>query len=48
MTVYPNMQNNSPFKDTCLYMCHYFQHYLVINFEVIDPYIKKGSSIFAF
>ena len=32
-------QNNSPFKDICLYRCHYFQHYLVINFEVIDPFI---------
>ena len=32
-------QNNSPFEDICLYMCHCFQHYLVINFEVIDPYI---------
>ena len=41
-------QNNSAFKDICLYMCHCFQHYLVINFEVIDPYIKNGSSIFSF
>ena len=32
-------QNNSPFKDIYLYRCHCFQHYLVINFEVIDPYI---------
>ena len=32
-------QNNFPFKDICLYRCHCFQHYLVINFEVIDPYI---------
>ena len=48
MTVYPNMAKHSPFKDICLYTCHCLQHYLVINFEVIDPYIKKGSSIFAF
>ena len=32
-------QNNSPFKDICLYSCHCIQHYLVINLEVIDPYI---------
>ena len=32
-------QNNPPFKDICLYRCHCFQHYLVINFEVIGPYI---------
>ena len=48
MTVYPNMAKQFPFKDICLYMCHCFQHYLVINFEVIDLNIKKGSSIFAF
>ena len=48
MTVYPNMANNSPFEKICLYTCHFFQHYLVINFEVINPYIKKGSGIFAF
>ena len=47
MTVYPNIAKQFPFKDICLYTCHCFQHYLVINFEVIDPYIKKGSSIFA-
>ena len=32
-------QNNSPFEDICLYRCHYFQHYLVIYFEVNDSYI---------
>ena len=39
MTVYPKIANNSLFKDICLYSCHCFQHYLVIDFEVIDLYI---------
>ena len=33
-------QNNSPFKDICLYRCHCFQHYLVIYYEMNDSYIS--------
>ena len=39
MDCHPKRANNSPVQDICLYRCHCFQHYLVINFEVIDPYI---------
>ena len=48
MPVYPTWQNNSPFEDICLYTCHFFQHYLVINFEVIDPYIKRAAVFWPF
>ena len=37
-------QNNSPNEDICLYMCHCFQHYLVIYFEVNDSYIAFFNS----
>ena len=48
MTVTLTLQNNSPFKDICLYACHCFQHYLVINFEVIDLYIERAAVSFPF
>ena len=48
MTFYPNIAKQFPLQRYLLIHMSLLQHYLVINFEVIDPYIKKGSSIFAF
>ena len=40
MNCYPKRAKQFPCpRHFCLYRCHCFQHYLVINFEVIDPYI---------